>query len=232
MIHLRRLVASKHFPIARKFRKFTISPSPGPHGKQECIPLGIVVKNILKVAESSKEVKKAISSGSMTVDGRIRRDHKYPVGIMDVVEIPKIKKYYRMIAKEGKLKLIDIDETQSKSKLCKIKNKTVIKEGKMQLNLHDGRNVITDKKEYKTGDSLLISLPDQKIKEHFKLDKGSLVLITGGKYAGTIGAISDLTTVRGIEANKAVVEADGKSYKTLKDYVFVIGKEKPAIAIE
>ena len=139
---------------------------------------------------------------------------------------------FRMIAKEGKLKLIEINTAQTKHKICKIKNKTVLKGNKIQLNLHDGRNIIADKKEYKSGDTLMITLPEQKIENHFKLDKGSLVLITGGKYVGTIGTISELTTVRGIESNKAVVESEGKSYKTLKDYVFVIGKDKPAIALE
>src|SRR3989338_3789695 len=103
MAHLRRLVASRHFPIARKIRKFTISPSAGPHGKKDCIPLGIIVRDMLKLAETAKEMKKIISAGDVLIDGRSRNDHKFPVGIMDVVEIPKTKQCFRMIAKEGKL---------------------------------------------------------------------------------------------------------------------------------
>ena len=232
MTHLKRLVASKHFPIPRKTRTFTISPSPGPHPKTDCIPLGIILKNILKFAETSKEAKKILSSGEILVDGRQRRSHKYPVGVMDIIEMPKIKKYFRVVAKEGKLKLVETDAAKAKMKVCKINNKTIVKKGKIQLNLHDGRNILTDNKDYKAGDTVMISIPDQKIEGHFKLEKGALVLITGGKYVGTVGKIVDLITMRGIETNKAVVESEGTQYRTLKDYVFVIGKDKPAIALE
>ena len=173
MAHLKRLLASKHFPISRKKNTFTISPSPGPHGKRECIPLAVLLKEGLKLAEGSREAKKVIAAGELMVDGRIRRNHKHPVGLMDVVQIPKIKKSFRVIAREGRLKLVGIGEDKASWKLCKVKDKTVTKGKKVQVNLHDGRNIIVGKDDYKTGDSLMLSLPDQKIMDHFRLEKGA-----------------------------------------------------------
>jgi len=39
-------------------------------------------------------------------------------------------------------------------KLCRIQNKTIVKGKKVQLNLHDGKNKLVEKDEYKTGDVL------------------------------------------------------------------------------
>ena len=58
-----------------------------------------------------------------------------------------------------------VNEKESSLKLCKIKGKNLMK-GKINLNLHDGRNIITDNKEIKVGDSVLIELPAQKINQH------------------------------------------------------------------
>ena len=59
-----------------------------------------------------------------------------------------------------------------------IKNKTTIKDGLTQLNLHDGRNIVLKKEEsnvtrYSTHDTVKISIPDQKILEKYELKIGN-----------------------------------------------------------
>jgi len=68
-------------------------PSQGPHKLRECIPLNLVVKNKLKLALNSREAKLIIAAkdGNFAVDGKVRKDFKYPVGIMDVITILKTK---------------------------------------------------------------------------------------------------------------------------------------------
>jgi len=210
---------------------WTVSPSPGPHPKEECIPLLIIVRDILGLVELGKEAKKIIKAGEILVDGRVRRDHKYPVGLMDVIEIPKIKKVYRVVPFEHGLKLVEIPKKEAKLKLCRINDKTTVRGGRLQLNLHDGRNVLVDKDVYKTGDSLLIELPEQKIVDHIKMEKGSLALIIGGKNRGMLVKVKEVIVTRSREPNKVICEIDGKEIITIKDYVFIVGKEKPVIKV-
>lgn len=231
MAKLKRLLAPAFWKVEKKAKTWVVSPAPGPHKKMECIPLQILVRNILKLAETGKEAKTIIKKGEILVDGKVRKSHAYPVGLMDVVAIPRIKKYFRIVPTERGLELVDIDEGEATKKLFKIENKTVVKKRKLQLNLHDGKNLLVDKDVYKTGDSLLLKLPEQKILEHIKLEKGNLALITKGKNSGKIVRIKELITTRSREPNKVICELEDKEAEVLKDYIFVIGKQEPAIKL-
>ena len=232
MAWLKRLRVPAFWRIPKKMSKWVVHPSPGPHKKFECIPLLILIRDILKLAETGKEAKKIIKSGAILVDGRVRKDHRYPVGLMDVVEIPKLKKYYRIVpGKKGYLKIIEIDEKEGKMKLLKIVNKTLVKGGRIQLNFHDGKNILIDEDVFKTGDSVLVSLPDLKILQHIKMKEGCLVLITKGKNAGKLGKLKEIKIVRGIEPNKTICEIEGKDEVVLLRNVFVVGEKEPVITV-
>ena len=111
-----------------------------------------------------------------------------------------------------------------KIKLIKIIGKTRLLK-KTQLNLADGSNILVDKDDYKTGDSVLIELDSKKIKEHFKLGPGMLAYITSGNHIGQMG------TIEKIEKNETYVKSKEGTFKTLKAYIFVIGKEKPSVEL-
>ncbi|HTX61590.1 MAG TPA: 30S ribosomal protein S4e, partial [Methanobacterium sp.] len=166
------------------------------------------------------------------VDGRPRKDYKFPVGFMDVIEIPKSEKVYRILPDEkGRLILHPITPENKSFKLCRIEDKTTLKGVKTQLNLHDGRNYITDE-EYSTADVVKLKVPEQEIQDHIKFESGTLGLVTGGKHIGERGNIKEITITKSSMPNTVVMEsADGKTFQTLKDYVFVLGKEKPLITL-
>lgn len=232
MPHLKRLVASKHFPIERKARTFIVTPAPGPHSKDECIPIQVVLREMLKLVRSGAEAKKVLNSRAIKVDGRIVTDPKFPVGMMDVVEIPKLDASYLAAPVKGVLKLHLLDRKNAGQKLCRVQGKTTITGGKFQLNLHDGRNVIvaeSEAKNYAVGDSIIISVPDQKIQKHLKLKEGNIGMIGRGKYAGTIGTIKEIVLVKGREPNKAILDVSGEEVRTIKDYIFIIGEKHPEI---
>ena len=119
VVHLKRLAAPEFWPIPKKKYTWTFAPSPGPHKKEECIPLAIIVRDILGLAETGKEAKRIIKAREILVDGRVRTDHKYPVGLLDVISIPKINKHYRVVPFKNGLKLIEIDESEAKKKILK-----------------------------------------------------------------------------------------------------------------
>ena len=228
------MLAPKFWKISRKETKWVVTPAPGPHRKFESLPLQIILRDILKVAETASEAKSILKRGEVLVDGKLRKDGKYPAGLMDTVVVPKIKKYFRIVATADGLGLVEIPEKESKLKLCRIEDKTILRGGRMQLNLHDGKNIIVPKDAkdaYKTGDTLLLELPSLKIVDHIKIEPGMLGLFTHGKNSGRIGKIKEIIVTRTREPNKIVCEIDKKTVESMKDHVFVVGKSKPVISL-
>jgi small subunit ribosomal protein S4e len=232
MSHLKRLAAPKSWRIGRKEKKFVVKPVPGPHKIEESIPLLLVVRDILGYAKTSREAKKIINEGRIVVDKKIRRDLRFPAGLMDIIEIPTTNEgWIVLLDGKGKLTLKNISKNSSRYKLCKIVNKTVVKGGNIQLNLHDGRNFLVEKEkdEYKTKDALLLDLEKNAIKKHLHFKEGSFALITGGKHKSEIGRIEEIKKIRSSMPNIVVLSKDNEKFQTVEDYVFVIGEKKIAI---
>ncbi len=229
---LKKLASPVSWPIQRKDKKWTVKPSAGAYPAKEAIPIKVVIQDILKLADRSKEAVSILKKGMVLVDGKPAKDKKLPVGLMSIISIPKLGKHYRIFYTEkGKITLNEIKEKEASSKLCKIKNKHKIKGGKIQLTLHDGRNIIVKSNDYKTGDVLEIEVPSQKIKKHYALKKGNLALITGGKHSGEIGRIEEIQKGTINREPTVVIKTKEETLITPKRYVFVIGEEKPVISL-
>jgi len=220
--HLKRLNAPKTWGIKRKESRFVTRPKPGPHSFKEGISLNLILKELLNYADTTKDVKRILSNKDVLVDGKPRKDHRFLAGLMDIISLPKKKEYFKILLnKKGKLELNPIKENYTGLKFCKIKEKSFVGK-KVQLNLHDGRNILVDKDSYKVGDTLVLEVPKQKIKEHLKLEQKSFVYLIGGRHIGETGIIED------IKGKNIVYKKDsGEVYETLKRYAFVIEKTKP-----
>jgi len=228
-LHQKRLSAPKTYKIPRKVSKWVVKPSPGPHNK-EAIPLLVLVRDFLELADTGREARRIISSGEILVDGVVRKDCKFPVGLFDVVTIPKLEKSYRILFDE-KGRYIPKEVEDADLKLYKITNKTLVRGGKVQLNLFDGTNILGSN-EYKTKDSILLRIPEKEVVDHLKFEEGALVMITGGTHAGEIGRIKSYKIVRSSAPNLVTVEGEERDITTIEEYVFVVGKkdsDKPVI---
>ena len=219
--HLSRLNAPKSWPIKRKGIKFIRKPSPGAHSLRQCISLNLVIKNMLKYAKTSKEIKKILHERKILINGKVKRDPAYAVGIMDVLSIPSLKEYYRVLfTTKGKFMLMKIDEKSSENLLLKIVDKTLLKGGKIQYNYSNGYNNLVEKDEYKTGDTVFVSLKDNKITKHLELKKGANVYLTGGKFIGNSASIEDF------KENNVLIKTKDGVFETAKRFLFVIGDMK------
>lgn len=225
--HLKRIAMPRSWQTKRKGIKFITRPNSGAHRFSRGMSLDSIMKQKLG-AETTKEVKAIASSKDVLVDGIPRRDHRHIVGLFDVVQFPKTKKNYRIILnRNSKIDVIENDDKSSNLKPCKIKNKTKLGKDKIQLNLTGGRNLVIKKNAYAVGDTIIINIPKQEIKEHLPLQKGSFIFLSGGKYSGKMGTIQD------IQGKKIILEStDNKRIETLKKYSFVIGKDKPMFKVE
>ena len=225
--HLKRLAAPKIWQIKRKGINFITKPAPGPHSLDAGMPLNLLLKEVLNYAGTTREVKKILNTNKIKVDGIARKDFRFPVGIFDTIEFTSINEYFRIILnKKGKINLIRIKKEESSIKPCKIIGKTMVN-GKLQLNLFDGKNLIVDNNSYKVGDTLMLTLPEQKISKHLKLDKKATIFLTGGKHTGEIGNVEDI-----VEDKVIYKDQKGNLVETLKEYAFVVGDTKPIIALE
>jgi len=239
---LKRLNTPKFMQIPRKHGKYFVNPRAGPHPARDCLPLLHIVRDLFKIVDVYKDAKKLITSGNFMVDGKVVKDIKYPVGLMDVLSIERINKYYRVLPyPHHKYILQEISEEESHYKLCRINNKTTVKGGHLQLNLHDGRNILLRVQDprspkediYKVMDVLKISVPEQEILKLLKFQKGNLAIITSGlkQDVGSIGKIVNIKKRYGPKASTVSIEQDGKSTETLYDYTFIIGEDKSEIIL-
>jgi small subunit ribosomal protein S4e len=228
---LKRLAAPRVLRLQRKKHKLVIRAAPGPHPFEQAIPLGLVIRDYLGLCDTYKEARKIVSNGDILVDGVKRKNFKFPCGLMDVISIPKTRKNIRILFDQnGKLTLVPISESDAEWKLCRIQNKTIVKGKKVQLNLHDGKNKLVEKDEYKTGDVLKISFKENKIDEVYKFDKGTVSMIIGGTHIGEIANIDEIQVVASSKPNLAIMKGE-KEFSTIAEYVFPIGKTKPAIGL-
>jgi len=188
-MYLKRQQAPKNWPIARKGTKYVVRPS---SGIQKAIPILIVLRDILKIAQNRKEVKKAIHMKKILLNNKIIIDEKIPCFLFDVIKIANTKNCYRInLSENGKFKVEEIKESESNYKISKILGRKVIKGKKIQINLSDGRNFLSDIK-CKTNDSVLIDLEKKKIEKCLSLKEKSEAILYLGKYAGKKGIIEKI----------------------------------------
>ncbi|NHJ87391.1 MAG: 30S ribosomal protein S4e [Asgard group archaeon] len=232
--HQKRISSPRNWVIPRKKHKFVYKADPGPHGALDSMPLGILLRDVLKEVETSRELRYILNRKLVSVDGRVVKNLKFPVGLMDVISISEINKSFRILPHELHVMMpYEIKKASSDVKACQIKNKTTIKGGIVQLNLHDGRNILLPKEEgieqkYRTRDTVIIKLPSQEIVEHYPFEEGKYAIITQGRNVGKHGTIKNFQWRFGPRASTVTITTDkGEEVQTTPEYIFVIGDKGP-----
>jgi len=238
--HLKRKPAPKMWPIHRKEAVWTVMPKPGPHSLSRSLPLVLIVRDMLKFAKTSKEAKNIISQGKITVNGKVRRDEHFLVGLMDVISVLDAKKSYRVLPSEKGLLLHPIDSDEAAFKLCRIEDKTVVKGGRVHLDLHDGSSYLIDVSKpenpeediYHTLDVLKLSVPDRELLGYMKLTVGAPAIVIDGKNIGQIGKVITIEKKPSKKRRDLLVtvkDIDGDQFQTILDFVFILGDAEPSI---
>ena len=222
--HLKRISAPKTWKINRQENTFVIRPTASGHQLGSGLPLGVILRDFLKLVNTTSEVKKLLNRSAVLVDGTRVKDYRQQVGMFDLLRVEKINKTYRVVFdQKGRINLREV-EANSTLKPRKIIGKTLLPGGKVQYNLYDGRNLIADLKA-QVGDSLLMDVAKGEVKEVLPLAKGAAVFLIHGKHSGSVG------TLKEVKGKEAVYIQEGKEVGTLKEYLFVVGKHKPMIEV-
>jgi small subunit ribosomal protein S4e len=228
--HQKRITVPKSWPIARKTEPWVPKVSPGPHTAADSMPLLIVLRDILKLADNAREAKRILYEGKVLVDGRVQKDFKLPVGIFDIISVPLLNQHFRVLKDSRGMFYMSPVEASDARKLVRIENKTIITGKKQQINLNDGSNKLVDG-EFKPGDSLVLSLPERNIEERIEFKEGNMAMIVGGKHTGQTGRLKTIHVVRSSQPNRVTITSDNGDFETIVDYVYMIGKEQPAIKL-
>ena len=220
--HLKRLAMPRSWPLPRKTSVWVTRPTPGAHSLEHCMPVSLVIRDVLGLAKTSREVRFILHNELAKIDGRVVKDTRRGVGLMDVLSLGD--EHYRCILDHnGRLRYRTISADEAGWKICRIEGKTTIKGGQTQLNLHDGRNIIVDDpSQYNTGDSLKLGLPEQSIVEHIRFGEGTRCYLIGGGHVGSTADVKEYIVKRSSMPNEVQFE----SFGTVTRNVFAIGDAK------
>jgi len=233
MAHQKRFAAPRTWLIERKTKPWVVASRPGAHSREYSLPLAVVLRDLLGYTRTLREAKKLLNQGKIFVNGKARKDHGFATGLFDVISMPAAGEHYVvLLSKNRKLFLGKISEKEAKTKISSIVNKTVLKGGIMQLNLHDGRNMLVKEKknDYSTKDSLLVDLEKNEVAAHLKYEIGAVAFILRGSHAGEVARIKDIIKIKSSLPNLVELESEGVRFRTSEDSIIIVGKEKPVLS--
>ena len=228
---LKRQMAPLFWGITRKDKRFVVTVRPGSHSKNASIPSAVFLRDMLKTVNTLREAKFAIYGGKVTVDGVKRKSLHHGIGLMDVIELDGLKEVYRLVPKDGTLLQPIIIKAEEKSKkLVRVKSKVSIKHGKTQIGFHDGRSLI-DETKVSVGDTCILQVPDQKILDVIKLEKGVLGLIVRGANVGKIGTITEIKEGTFVLPKRVIFKLEDREIEIPAEMIMPVGKDKPVIGV-
>jgi len=207
-MHQTRQEVTRKIPITRKGTKYIARASAS---IKNSIPVVVAVRDVLGLAKTSKEIKALVHNKILKLNGRAVRDINESIHLFNILDAHK--KYILTLLETGRFSFV---ETKDNERLCKVISRTLVSKNKVQLNMHDGTNVIGSK-DIKVDDSVLLSF-ENKIKSHISFEKGKECIVISGKYMGTKGKVVSVDK----EAKKAVIKLKHKEAELVLSSITVI----------
>ena len=203
-MHQKRSTVSKKVPIPRKGTAYVARPL---SHLDDSITVLAAVRDMLKLARTTREVKYLIHNKLLKINGREVKDYRESLKLFNILEAGK--NYVLSLTLHGRFSL---HETKEKNRLCKVINKKLLSGKKIQLNLHDGSNILSEDK-IQTNDSVYLDSAG-KISKHVSFEKGKPCFVISGKYIGRNGSIKSV-------GGKVSVSLDDSSVELPKECVIV-----------
>ncbi|HEV2429661.1 MAG TPA: 30S ribosomal protein S4e [Thermoplasmata archaeon] len=228
---LKRVASPRSWTVPRKGTKWIKRPSPGPHAQGESIPLLLLLRDVRHTVSSAREARLIARSGTLLVDGKVVRDLDRGIGLMDALTLAApTPEHFRLLKdRRGKLVLVPIEPSEARVKLGRVRFKHAVRGGKVEVTLHDGRNLLVEPTSpYRVGDSLKIELPTQKVVAHLPLAPGQLAYVAGGSHVGEVARVDRIEVRNSSQPNRVHFK---EGFSTIKEYVFVVGTDTPQIRL-
>ncbi len=220
--HLKRIATPPAVPIHNKKEgTFILKPIPGPHGKEMGYAVAVLLRDVLGLVKTLKEASFALRQGFVKVNGKVVKEPRFPVGLMDVVEIVPMGKVY-IIAVDEKGRLSPREVEKADKTILQIKEKHTVRGAKEQITFHNGWTMLSSDAHLKVQDAVVFNIKEKKIEKHLPLQKGARVLVVRGRSAGLVGEVVELPEEK---KGVAVISANDREYRVRRDYLLPISEE-------
>ena len=217
MAYLNRKNIGKFWAIPRKGTAYLAVSS---HNKAESMPLVVVMREILNLVSTKKELKKLLNEKQIKINGKEIKETNYPVCLFDVIHLKPLNKNFKAVLSEQKKMVFEeVEGKKAETKVFKVMSRKILPGKKVQLNLNHGRNLLSDK-DVAMGDSIVLNLVDNKILDIIKLEKGKEAFVIKGKHAGFSGKIDDIIE-RGGKKLAKISTKNGKLNVWVKNIIVV-----------
>ncbi|MBS3083619.1 hypothetical protein J4423_02335 [Candidatus Pacearchaeota archaeon] len=202
-MHQTRNEVIRALPLPRKGTKYVAYAS---RHNSNSVSIVVAVRDMLKLANTSKEVKGMIHNKALKVNGKVAKDLHDPISLFSIFHADK--NYKLTLLPTGRFVF---EETKDVTRNLKIIGKTAMSKDMFQYGLHDGTS-IASKQSFSVGDTLVLDF-ENKVTKHIALDKGKSAFIFSGSNIGKIGKIESVDEMKvvikfekeGIALNKAQV---------------------------
>ncbi len=213
--------------IKRKEHAWTFNQSAGTHSKKSGATLGSVVRDVLNIANNTREIKYITQNKTILLNGRRIKDYHFPVGLFDILEFKESGKKYRLfLSTHNKVSLKELSKTDRDYRPCRIVKKNVLGKDKTQVTFDNGFNWVLPKTIHaQVGDSVEFDVAKQKFDEVIKLKDGVRVYIIGGPHVSKFGVLKSIVKGDLTKSNEVTVESLGKTFKTMDKNVFAIPED-------
>ena len=202
-MHLTRFEVTPLVPVARKGTKYIARPMS--HYTSSVSVLS-AVRDMLKIARTAREVHTLIKQKALMINGRVVRDYHEPLHLFGLFDADK--RYRLVITSAGRFSL---EATTAKTRVAKVIGKTMLRGKMLQVNFHDGTNVLT-KDKVEVGSSAELDLSN-KVVRWIALGKGAHVFVRSGRSLGQSGK------VKSIEGKSIHIELGGRVVVLDSDHV-------------
>ena len=181
---MKRIATPHSWMLSKLGGKWATRPSTGPHRLRESLPLSIVIQNRLRYAMNNQEVKLILNDKEglvkvlplSQVDNKVRKDHGFPTGLMDVITLDKTKENFRVLYDvKGRFILKKLTAEEAKFKLCKIKSRSLGPNKVPYIVTHDGRTFRYPDPAIKVGDSVRLDLATNKLSNTLPFELGNII---------------------------------------------------------
>ena len=127
-MHIKRKTISKLWPIALTGTKYMAVTG---HDKGKAIPLIIVMRDVLKLVKTKKELKKVLNEKKILINNKIVTETNYPLSLFDSLEIPSVNKHFRVELKNRKYDFVEVSPKELLSRVFKVVNKKQLQKKKI-----------------------------------------------------------------------------------------------------
>jgi small subunit ribosomal protein S4e len=211
-MHIKRKTIPNFWPIQRSGSKYMAVPT---HNQAVSMPMIIVLRDILKLVKTKKELKKIVNEKKINVNGKAVKELNYPLSLFDTLSMPSVKKSYRAVLASKRMSFEEIKESEAGTRVYKVIGKKTLPGKKVQINLNNGKNLLTSEK-ISSGDFVEIDNLKNKILKIIPLAKETKVIAIAGKHMGKSGKIKEIVTEGGntiakIKTDKEEISANVKN---------------------